>query len=261
MSSPYIPFYTSDFLGGTGGMTAAMKGVYITLLCLIYEEEGPVPQSWDMLARRCGCTLPAFKKAVEALQADGKIQIIDGAIWSDKCAKHIAQRGERRNSARSAAEKRWEKTQQKQGKADATAMRGQCQPEPEPEPYSDTNVSQRARGKPTYTDEFETWWQAYPNKTGKGAAFKAFQRAKRRGDGDRLFSALQQQLPNLEQAANRSDGNFCPHAATWLNQSRYDDEVSQPRGNLMSRIANGENPWTNASGNVLPLSQPRLPKG
>jgi len=24
--SPFIPFYTSDFLGGTGGMTAATKG-------------------------------------------------------------------------------------------------------------------------------------------------------------------------------------------------------------------------------------------
>jgi len=146
MSAPYIPFYTSDFLGGTGGMTAAQKGVYITLLCLIYEEEGPVPQSWDMLARRCGCTLPAFKKAVEALQQDGKIEVINGAIWSPKCAKHITQRGERRNSARSAAEKRWQKTEQKQGKPDANAMRGQCQPEPEPEYTEDTSVSSDADG-------------------------------------------------------------------------------------------------------------------
>lgn len=86
---PFVPFYTSDFLAGTSGMTAATKGVYITLLCLMYEKEEPIGQSWDMLARRCGCTLPAFKKAVECLQDDGKIEVNDGKIWSEKCEKRI----------------------------------------------------------------------------------------------------------------------------------------------------------------------------
>lgn len=81
--APYIPFYTSDFLGGTSGMTAATKGVYITLLCLMYEAEKPLHQKWDTLARRCGCTLPAFKKAVSDLQDDGKICASDDGLWSD----------------------------------------------------------------------------------------------------------------------------------------------------------------------------------
>ena len=115
-------------------MTAATKGVYITLLCLMYEAEGPLGQSWDTLARRSGCTLPAFKKAVQALVDDAKVEISDAGIWSDKCAKHITQRRERSSSAKAAAKTRWEKTQQKQGKADANAKQPQCQPEPEPEP-------------------------------------------------------------------------------------------------------------------------------
>ena len=132
--TPYIPFYTSDFLGGTSGMTAATKGVYITLLCLMYEADAPLPQSWDTLARRCGSTLPAFKKAIEALQDDGKVTITDAGIWSEKCEKHLALRRDRQSSAKAAAKTRWQKTQQKQGKADATASIPQCQPEPEPEP-------------------------------------------------------------------------------------------------------------------------------
>lgn len=131
--APYVPFYTSDFLAGTSGMTAATKGVYITLLCLMYEAEGPLPQQWETLARRCGCTLPAFKKAIQSLVDDGKMAETDGGLWSKKCEKHIAQRRERRNSAKSAANTRWQKTKQKQGKGDASAMRTQCQPEPEPE--------------------------------------------------------------------------------------------------------------------------------
>lgn len=130
---PYIPFYTSDFLGGTSGMTAATKGVYITLLCLMYETERPLSQQWDTLARRCGCTLPAFKKSIEALQDDGKITVTDAGLWSAKCDKHMTQRRERRISATSAAKKRWEKTKQKQGNENATASPAQCQPEPEPE--------------------------------------------------------------------------------------------------------------------------------
>jgi uncharacterized protein YdaU (DUF1376 family) len=142
--SPFIPFYTSDFLGGTGGMTAATKGVYITLLCLMYESEGPLAQKWDMLSRRCGATLPAFKNAVQDLIDDGKIVILDGGIWSEKCEKHLSQRRDRSISASAAANKRWQKTEQKQGQADANASVPQCKPEPEPEPdikEEDTIVS------------------------------------------------------------------------------------------------------------------------
>jgi len=145
MNAPYVPFYTSDFLAGTSGMTAATKGVYITLLCLIYEAEAPLPQQWDTLARRCGCTLPAFKKAIQAMVDDGKIDVLDEGIWSQKVEKHIARRGDRRSSAKAAAKTRWKKTQQKQGKADATASDPQCQPEPEPKVKEDTNVSSKKR--------------------------------------------------------------------------------------------------------------------
>ena len=140
--SPYVLFYTSDFLGGTGGMTAGVKGVYITLICLIYEAEAPLAQNWDTLARRCGCTLPTFKRALEALSDDGKVTISDAGIWSDKCEPHISRRRERSDSGAAAAKSRWEKDKQKQGAPDANAMQAQCQPEPEPYTVlGDTNVS------------------------------------------------------------------------------------------------------------------------
>lgn len=142
---PFIPFYTSDFLAGTGGMTAATKGVYITLLCLIYEAEAPLSQDWYTLARRCGCTLPAFKKAIEMLADDAKIEIVEGRIWSEKCEKHLASRRQRRTDARSAAKKRWEKTEEKQAEGDAVAMPRVCQPKPKPkldkERKEDANAS------------------------------------------------------------------------------------------------------------------------
>lgn len=147
MAEPYVQLYTSDFLAGTSGMTASTKGVYITLLCLMYESEAPLGQSWDLLARRCGCTMPAFKRAILDLQDEQKVTVSDAGIWSDKCDKHIARRRERRSSAKAAAEKRWEKSEQKQGKADANAMPAQCQPEPEPDiKETPKGVSKKKRG-------------------------------------------------------------------------------------------------------------------
>jgi uncharacterized protein YdaU (DUF1376 family) len=130
--APFVNFYTSDFLAGTSGLTASTKGIYITLLCLMYEAEAPLSQSWETLARRCGCTLPAFQKAIETLQDDGKVVASDAGLWSPKCEKHITLRRERQSSAKAAAEKRWGKDKQNQRAGDASAMPKQCKPEPEP---------------------------------------------------------------------------------------------------------------------------------
>jgi uncharacterized protein YdaU (DUF1376 family) len=159
--APFVNFYTSDFLAGTSGMTAATKGVYITLLCLMYEAEMPLAQSRDVIARRCGCTVPALEKAIAALIDDGKVEVGAGGIWSQKCEKHIASRRERRKSAKAAAEKRWQKNEQKQGKTDAAALSAQCKPEPEPEVREEAKASLSPAGYPKPFDEIALAVSAY----------------------------------------------------------------------------------------------------
>lgn len=210
--TPYIPFYTSDFLGGTSGMTAASKGVYITLLCLMYEMERPLAQDWSTLARRCGCTLPAFKKSVDSLQDDGKIEVTDEGIWSTKCEKHITQRCERRNSAKAAAEKRWEKTKESQGKSDAAAMRTQCQSESEPESYKKNNVHR-----------FDEFWGVWPHKKSKADAQKAWAK---------LTPEEREAVISKTQAWCRQWRNEYPNAshilpASFLRGRRWEDEASE----------------------------------
>lgn len=39
---PWVKFWPSDWLAGTSGLTAAERGVYITILALIYEQRGGV---------------------------------------------------------------------------------------------------------------------------------------------------------------------------------------------------------------------------
>lgn len=222
--TPYVPFYTSDFLAGTSGMTSSVKGVYITLLCLMYEAEGPLTQKWDMLARRCGCTLPAFERSLSVLQDDGKVEITEAGIWSPKCDKHIAERRERSNSAKAAAKKRWGKTEQKQGMEDAGAMRTQCQPEPEPKEI-DKSISTRAM-------RFDEFWSVYPHRGGvkrnrKGASQK-YALAVRHGvpeqtliDGAKAYATDRRVI----------DG-YARDPTTWLNQEGWTDgiEAASPSG-------------------------------
>ena len=70
---PFIKFYPSDFLGGTSGLSPAERGVYMTLLCLIYEADGPIPRDDARLARRCGSPKAAFIRAIDCLIDQGKI--------------------------------------------------------------------------------------------------------------------------------------------------------------------------------------------
>lgn len=205
--APFVNFYTSDFLAGTGGMTAATKGVYITLLCLIYEAEKPLTQSRDAIARRCGCTLPAFEKALTALVEDGKMQVGPDGIWSQKCEKHIASRRERRNSAKAAAEKRWQKSEEKQRKADAPAYDPQCKPEPEPE-IEETSVSSRPRKRATRLPE--TW--ALPREWGQWAVNEGWPETVIRSEADKFRDYW---IGKSGKDATKADW-----AATWRNWMR-----------------------------------------
>jgi hypothetical protein len=72
-------------------------------------------------------------------------------------------------------------------------------------------------------DRFDSWWSAYPKKTGKGAALKAWSKI-RPSD-----AVVTQMLNALEWQRNqpqwlKDGGAFIPNPATYLNQSRWEDE-------------------------------------
>jgi len=200
-------------------MTAATKGVYITLTCMMYEAEAPLHQSWDMLARRCGATLPAFRKAIEALQDDNKMLIVDGGLWSPKCDKHIALRRERQKSAKAAAEIRWQKSQQKQSTEDAGAYDPQCYSEPEPEEEKrEAYASQKkARGMRLPEDWF------LPMEWGEWAISEGMDRDAVRVQADRFKDYW---LAKAGKDATKLDWQ-----ATWRNWIRSAKERGNGNGN------------------------------
>lgn len=79
-----------------------------------------------------------------------------------------------------------------------------------------------------YLQRFEQFWEAYPKarRKGKGAARKIWLRLKpSRELTDQILNALGQQKKQSQW--QKDNGQFIPHPATWLNQARWEDEITE----------------------------------
>jgi len=82
----------------------------------------------------------------------------------------------------------------------------------------------KTSAKPAASQEFDSFWASYPRKIGKEAARKAFVKAIKKTTAGKIMDGVEQL--RLEVAGK--DQQYTPHAATWLNAGRWDDEVARP---------------------------------
>lgn len=73
--------------------------------------------------------------------------------------------------------------------------------------------------KPAPTD-FDRWYAAYPRKVARGAAEKAFTKARKLASLDDLIAGAERYAQQVRGVEVR----FIAHPATWLNQKRWLDE-------------------------------------
>ena len=95
----------------------------------------------------------------------------------------------------------------------------------EEESREEGETEERRTCAPTTRESaFETFWRAYPRKTAKGAARKAWAKLDPVGGLlDSIMAAVEAQKNSRQWLAD--GGRFIPHASTWLNQARWEDEV------------------------------------
>lgn len=74
---------------------------------------------------------------------------------------------------------------------------------------------------------FDRFWTAYPKKVGKGAAEKAFLRARLNGHLPEVLKAIESQKHSEQW--QKDGGQFIPNPATWLNQRRWEDGEPQAK--------------------------------
>lgn len=69
--------------------------------------------------------------------------------------------------------------------------------------------------------EFDEFWMLWPRKEGKANAIKAYEKALKKISEPELLTKVR----DYALSPNRPDVKFVPHAATWLNGERWNDET------------------------------------
>lgn len=105
----WVRFFPSNWLGGTRGMSASETGVYITLVCLLYESENVLTNDTGRLARQCGLPASKFKTILQNLIDEEKIQLSDGILSNGKVAEELFHSHQKRTVAKQNANSRWSK--------------------------------------------------------------------------------------------------------------------------------------------------------
>jgi uncharacterized protein YdaU (DUF1376 family) len=113
---PYFSFYPADFMNGVRGLNATEVGVYMMLLCRIYEENGPVEYHVRRLATYCGMREQTFLKSVQSLIDLGKLTVAAGMLSNPRAEAEIAKRARDLENNSKAGKASAEKRQGKQGR-------------------------------------------------------------------------------------------------------------------------------------------------
>jgi len=99
----------------------------------------------------------------------------------------------------------------------------------QPQPTADHVQAQETQTpqKQNYSAEFLEFYDKYPVKKGKGAAFKAFKKARKAVGQERIIDGVSALLKAIEDG--RQDASFVKYPATWLNQECWDDEYADTK--------------------------------
>lgn len=74
--APWFKCFPQDLLNGMAGMPADERGIYISVLCLIYREGGPIRDDAREMAYNTGCTVKSWTKYRAALILHGKLYVV-----------------------------------------------------------------------------------------------------------------------------------------------------------------------------------------
>jgi len=89
MNTVWYKRYPSDFLNGVGDLSAEERGVYATLLDMMYDQGGSVIDDGKRLARRCGCSTRRFNQIKNRLIRDDKLVEFKGRLFNKRVFKSL----------------------------------------------------------------------------------------------------------------------------------------------------------------------------
>jgi len=226
MNQPYIHFYPRDWLAEykLRMLSPADRGIWIDLLCLMAMAEpyghlalNGKPMMDDAVCRILGVDVATYKATLARLVEVGVCSTNgNGEIYSRRMVRDYEQRSNGEKYGRRGGNPALKDSKDKSISNTITITRETLRGRVKGDPYG----------------SFDEFWKIYPNKTGKGAARKAFEKMKCKDAMEIIKKAIESQAKS--EKWTKDGGQYIPNPATWLNQERWDDEVlraaSKPTG-------------------------------
>lgn len=221
-------------------MSYVERGIYRELLDECWAE-GSIPASIEELAEICGCSKEVMAEAWQVLSncftpienrfINDKIESLRTEKDRERLAKSSAGRkgGISKSTGRrgSKATVKQDLASAKQLPEDAKLLSYRREEKRREDIYGQEGpISglKKPQPKAAVLDGFDEFWSRYPRKVSKSEAMKAWAKLKPDEDlRDRIASAIAKQKEST--GWTKDEGRFIPHASTWLNQRRWEDEV------------------------------------
>ena len=232
----YYQFNIADYRKDTMHLTPIEHYIYRTLIDWYYLDEKPIPKITQVVTRRL-CLGSELENNVQNVLQDFFFECGDGwhhkRIDDDICEYH-AQCDKNKENGKLGGRP---KTQTKPKITQVVSENNQTLTQNNPTVTLTTNHKplttnyKPLKPKPSVHDgdEFDRFWDAYPKKSGKIAAKKAW--IKNKPPIDDVLVALLWQSKSDQWLTD--DGRYIPNPLTYINQGRWHDEpqaiVNRPR--------------------------------
>ena len=197
----YYQFHIGDYATHTRHLTPIEDIAYRRLLDIYYLHERPLSDCLTTVARQIN--MREYEAEVDMVLTEFFDHVDGGYInrRADKEIEHYKAKVEQASRAgKASAERR------------INGRSTDVQPTNNHKPITNNHIS---------IDQFETFWKIYPKKTAKENAKKAWLKIK---PNDELIAKITKAVK--DQKLSEREQQFIPHAATWLNAKRWEDEVS-----------------------------------
>lgn len=187
-------------------------GIYWAIIEMLRDAES---YQMQIDCKRIAFALQADEQIIRSVIFDFDLFVFgDEHFWSESLKRRMELRGKVSDQRRKAARKRWDNA-----KADANALQTECN--------SNAIKGKERKGKETklkeskakYSESFEQFWSAYPNKKAKRSAQKAWDKATDKPGIVGLIAIIE-----VQKRSEQWIKGFIPHPATWLNGGCWEDE-------------------------------------
>lgn len=243
MKRPAFQFYPADWRKDMAlqSCSVAARGLWIDLLCIAHECEpyghltvNGRPMTAAQIGRHTGLTQRECERLLAELADAGVSSSTDeGVIFSRRMVRDEDLRSRRAEGGKAGSEHGSKGAEHGAKGGRPRKETGDKKPPLEPPPSSSSSSSSSEVNPHTpgkrgsvhgFPPGFEAFWAAYPRKTAKPDAAKAFARLKVDDPMLAVLLAAVRQQAESEQWT-KDGGQFIPHPATWLNKRRWEDQM------------------------------------